>query len=165
MLTPVQADPYSYEGDAKWLANADANSEISTTTAVSTAEYVALESKYRTLEQEFQKLSIQVRSSQAEVESLQAKLDEANQKLAAASTKPENAADDLEVDPEIAALSEDAKRAKLRRLCGLQADGSSKVPMSVHLQWKNGGKNERERLMKIACATKFERDCTRSSEA
>ena len=43
--------------------------------------------------------------------------------------------------------TEGARLGRLRRLCEKKPSGRCPVPEAIHLKWKNGGKEEREKLM------------------
>ena len=147
-------DPYMPAEGAPDLKPTDTSSEVSTATGVGSAEYAALENKYKLLQNDAQKLAADLRARENVIDELTMKLTAAEEKL----KDRASAKDDFEPHPATLELSEEAKRAKLRRMCNVQSDGTTKVPHDIHLMWKNGGKTERDRLLKIALSSNFDKD-------
>ena len=60
------------------------------------------------------------------------------------SPKPSDVTESSEPNAE---PSEEARMARLRRLCEKKPSGRCHVPEAVHLRWKNGSRGDREELL------------------
>ena len=79
------------------------------------------------------------------------------EEAAAAKVESESKADSSN-----AAVSKEAARQRLRRLCQRHADGSLSVSEDIHEQWKAGGKT-RDNLLKVLMETNLDKDCLAAS--
>lgn len=56
-------------------------------------------------------------------------------------------------------LSQEAKMAKLRRMCEKKPSGKCKVPEDIHLKWKNNNGDDRKDLLELLETSDWEKDC------
>ena len=61
--------------------------------------------------------------------------------------------------PSSEGLSQEAKMAKLRRVCEKKPSGKCKVPEEVHLKWKNNNGDDRKELLQLLESSDWDKDC------
>ena len=110
----------------------------------------ALQNQVSTLQSRLDQVKRFMTASLKEKAELKAGLDTANAKVAQLEQERVQLLKAAEEKPttDVSAVSKEAARQRLRRLCERKADGSIAVSEDIHQQWVSGGAN-RDKLLRI----------------